>query len=78
LEDKKDEIKEQIKNNPPKGQCQKIDIFVNDSKTSDFINAKSNNNLELKNGDKLIKKKILIKKKHIIIKYMTIKLIKIK
>ena len=62
LEDKKEDIKEQIKNNPPKGQSQKIDIFVNDSKTNDFINAKSNNNLELKNGDKIIKKNINQKK----------------
>ena len=63
LEDKKDEIKKQIKNNPPKGQSQKIDIFVNDSKTSDFINAKSNNNLELKNGNKLIRNKNIDQKK---------------
>ena len=63
LKDKKDEMKKELKNNPPKSQSQKIDIFINDSKTNDFINRKSNNNLELKNDDILIENKNINNKK---------------
>ena len=63
LEDKKSEIKEKKKNISSKRKSQKIDIFGSDSKTNDFINGKSNNNLKLKNDDKLIENKNINQKK---------------
>ena len=62
LDDKISEI-EKKKNITPLRQSQKIKIFVSDSKTNDFINGKSNNNLKLKNDDILIKNKNINEKK---------------
>jgi len=70
-EKKKIDKKDKIKNNPPKSQSQKDFIFMNDSKTNDFINGRSNKILEIKNDDKLIieNKDIKQKKKYNNIKY---------